>query len=367
MFNELRRVSKEFLHEITTVLKSLRRKILVMHFCGTHQYTIVKNGIDDFLAQYGIEVREGPGCPVCVTTTKEIEMGIKLAREGITVTTFGDLMKVPGHTDSLNTVKGKVRVVYSIEDSIKYAKEHKNEDVVFLAVGFETTMPSTAVQILEGMPENHYVLSLHKFTPPALDAVLRSGEVKLDGIILPGHVSTVIGVKPWRKYAKKYKIPMVVAGFEPIDVLVGIKLLVDLIMEESYEVVNEYVRSVREEGNITAQETINKAFDIVDGEWRGFGKIERSAAGIKKEFEDHNALKVFEDVLENVLEKDYPEPPGCKCGDIIRGVAVPTDCPLFGRVCTPENPVGPCMVSSEGACSIVYKYKGIQGKFLEKS
>jgi len=358
MIFPLKPLPPSILEKITQTLEKVDRKLLFMHFCGTHQYTIVKNGIDNFLAQYGIEVREGPGCPVCVTTTKEIEMGITLAKEGITITTFGDLMKVPGHTDSLNTVKGKVRVVYSIEDSIKYAKEHKNEDVVFLAVGFETTMPSTAVQILERMPENHYILSLHKFTPPALDAVLRSGEIKLDGIILPGHVSTVIGVRPWRKYAAKYKIPMVVAGFEPIDVLVGIKILVNLVMEESFDVVNEYVRSVREEGNITAQEIINEAFDIVDGEWRGFGKIEKSTAEIKREFEDHNALKVFEDVLEGILEKDYPEPPGCKCGDIIRGVAVPTDCPLFGKVCTPDNPIGPCMVSSEGACSIVYKYKG---------
>ncbi len=357
MFNELKRVPQRMLEDIKSSLRSLNRKLLIMHFCGTHQYTIVKYGIDDFLLQYGIEVREGPGCPVCVTTTKEIEVVLKLAREGITITTFGDLMKVPGATGSLSNVQGKVRVVYSIEDSIEYARKNKDEEVVFVAVGFETTMPTTAAQILEGIPENHYILSFHKFTPPAMEAVLKSGEINLDGIILPGHVSTIIGARPWRKYARKYKIPMVISGFEPLDVLISVKILVDMLENEIFDVFNEYTRSVTEEGNKNAKRLINEAFNVTEAEWRGFGLIKNSGADLRKEFEDNNARKVFSEKLSEVMSKSYSEPAGCRCGDVIRGVAVPQDCPLFGKACTPEHPVGPCMVSSEGACSIVYKFK----------
>jgi len=357
VFNNLKRYSPKVMREIENTLSKVKEEMLIMHFCGTHQYTIVRYGIDDYLRKFNIEVREGPGCPVCVTTTKEIEIALRLAREGITVTTFGDLMKVPGATGSLSNVEGEVKVVYSIEDSVEYAKKSKDKEVVFVAVGFETTMPTTAAQLIDGMPENHYVLSFHKFTPPAMEAVLKSGEISLSGIILPGHVSTIIGANLWRKYAKKYKIPMVVSGFEPLDVLVSIKILVDMVENDVFDVFNEYIRSVTEEGNENAKRIINEAFDVVDIEWRGFGLIESSGAELKKEFEDNNAKKVFSDIISEVLEKDYPEPKGCRCGDIIRGVAVPQDCPLFGKACTPEHPVGPCMVSSEGACSIVYKFK----------
>ena len=362
MFNKLKKIPREILEDVKSSLEGLDHKLLIMHFCGTHQYTIVKYGIDNFLARYGVEVREGPGCPVCVTTTREIEAALKLAREGITITTFGDLMKVPGATGSLSNVEGKVHVVYSIEDSIEYAKKNKDEDVVFVAVGFETTMPTTAAKILEGMPENHYILSYHKFTPPAMEAVLSSGEVKLDGIILPGHVSTIIGAEPWRKYAKKYKVPMVVSGFEPLDVIVSVKILVDMIRNEIFDVFNEYTRSVTEHGNENAKRLINDAFNVIRAEWRGFGYINDSGAELKGEFNDKNAKIVFSDIISDVMNKDYKDPPGCLCGDIIRGAATPKDCPLFGKACTPEHPVGPCMVSSEGACSIVYKFRG---RFME--
>ncbi len=351
------KIQKEAIRRILQELPKFEQKIMFMHVCGTHQDTIVRHGLDYLLRPKNIELREGPGCPVCVTTPKEIELGIELARKGIVVTTFGDLLKCPGRRGSLADCPGEVKVVYSIEESIKYAKENKDKEVVFLAVGFETTMPLTAYYLVRGMPENHYVLSFHRFTPPAVEAVLSSGDVKIDGIILPGHVSTITGRRAWEFISKKFKIPQVVSGFEPIDVMISVKMLIDMLKDGKSETLNEYTRAVTDEGNLEAKRYIEEAFYREDVEWRGLGKVPKSGAKIREKYSEHDAERVFEDLLQEILEEEIPEPPGCRCGDVIRGAISPEECPLFGKVCTPEHPVGTCMVSSEGACAIIYKYR----------
>ncbi len=326
-----------------------------MHVCGTHQDTIVRYGLDTILLEIGIDVREGPGCPVCVTTTKEIEAAVNLARHGITIAVYGDMLKAPGAKDSLSTIKAKggdVHVVYSVDDALKLCE--KRENVVFFGVGFETTAPSTAVAIMNS-PDNFYVYSVHRRTPPAVIGIAELGNLKLDGIILPGHVSTIIGVKPWEIISEKYGIPQVVAGFEPVDVLLAISMLVKQIENGEVRVENEYRRVVKYEGNKKAQHAINEVFENADIPWRGFPVLKESGLKIRKKYEDKDAEKVFEDIFEE-LEEDYPDPPGCRCAEVIRGEIYSWECPLFGKACTPEHPIGPCMVSSEGACAIEYKY-----------
>ena len=290
-----------------------------------------------------------------MTTTKEIESAVNLASHGITVAVYGDMLKAPGAKDSLATIRAKggdVHVVYSVDDALKLCEKRKN--VVFFGVGFETTAPSTAVAIMNS-PENFYVYSVHRRTPPAVVGIAELGNLKLDGVILPGHVSTIIGVKPWEIISEKYKIPQVVAGFEPVDVLLAIAMLIRQIEDNRAEVENEYRRVVKYEGNKRAQEIMNEVFESVDMPWRGFPELKESGLKIRKKYEDKDAEKAFEDIFEE-LDEDYPDPPGCRCAEVIRGEIYSWECPLFGRVCTPGHPVGPCMVSSEGACAIEYKY-----------
>ncbi|RLF49305.1 MAG: hydrogenase formation protein HypD [Thermoplasmata archaeon] len=344
--------------KIVDKIKSLGMGMKIMHVCGTHQDTVVKHGLDTLLLKLGIEVREGPGCPVCVTTTREIEEALYLARKGKTVAVFGDMLRAPGERDSLATIRakgGRVRVVYSVDDAVKYAKE-KKEDIVFFGVGFETTAPSVAATILDSPPDNFSVLSVHKLTPPATEAVLALGEIELNGVIDPGHVSTVIGWKEWEPISKKFKIPQVVAGFEPLDVLMAVYMIGRQISEGRAEVEVEYSRAVKEYGNERAKRIMYEVFEKKTGEWRGLGRVEESSLSIRKKYEDWDARKKYEDVLAEIADREYKDPPGCRCGDVIRGAIYPYECPLFGRTCTPSHPVGPCMVSYEGGCAIEYKY-----------
>lgn len=344
---------KKIAEKIVEGIRQLNLNLKIMHVCGTHQDTIVRYGLGDLLRKCGIEVIQGPGCPVCVTTPLEIEKGIRLAEKGITLATFGDMIRVPSRNRTLEKIRakgGKVKIVYSISDALKIAEK---EEVVFFAVGFETTAPSTAVTILNE-PKNFYVLSCHRYIPPALDALLGLGEVKIDGIICPGHVSTIIGMKPYIPIAKKYKIPHVIAGFEPLDVLLAVYMIAKQVDEGRYDVENEYIRCVRYDGNEKAKKILNEVFEPVSAKWRGFPEIEKSKMEIKKEFEEYDAEKIYEDLLEDIEEPE--EPKGCRCGDVLRGVIYPQQCPLFGKICNPSNPVGPCMVSIEGACNIEYKY-----------
>jgi len=351
---------KKLANEIVSKIKKLKVNLKFMHVCGTHQDTLVKNGLDVLLKECGVEIGQGPGCPVCVTTPKEIEEMLLLATKGKTVTTFGDMINVPGETQSLRSIRSEgcdVRTVYGIEDAVEIAKNNKDKDVVFMAVGFETTAPTTATILLNSNPpDNFSILSCHRTIPEALKAIIEMGEIKLDGLIEPGHVSTIIGTRPYEFLSKDYNVPQVIAGFEPIDVLMGVWMLVQQIENKKAIVQNEYKRVVHEEGNIKAQQAMKKVFDSIDLQWRGFPMIPKSGLNLNNKFEKYDARKIFEDELEELKDKKFFEHKGCRCGELLRGLVSPLDCPLFGQACTPETPVGPCMVSIEGSCNIEYRY-----------
>nr|MDO8133045.1 hydrogenase formation protein HypD [Candidatus Njordarchaeum guaymaensis] len=346
--------------KIVERIKGLDFKIQIMHVCGTHQDTIVKYGLDSLLEECGVTVRQGPGCPVCVTTQREIEEGIRLAETGKIVATYGDMVRVPAEKKSLADIRasgGNVHIVYSIQDAVLLAQRSKNE-VVFIAVGFETTAPSTAVTLLGEPPSNFSILTCHRYVPPALHALLEMGEVKIQGLIEPGHVSTIIGLKPYEELSVEYNVPQVVSGFEPLDVLMSVYMLAKQIKNGEAKVENEYSRIVKYDGNPRALKALREVFEPYDLKWRGFPVILGSGMLLRKKFEKYDARKIFQDELEDISQREFEEPEGCKCSEVLRGLIESTECPLFGKACTPQHPVGPCMVSIEGACSILYKYYG---------
>jgi len=350
---------KKLAEDIISRIKKLDVNLKFMHVCGTHQDTLVKHGLDVLLKKCGIEIGQGPGCPVCVTTLKEIEEMVLLAMKGKTVATFGDMMRVPGEKQSLQSMRADgfdVRTVYGIEDAVSIAEKNKEKDVVFMAVGFETTAPTTASVLLKNPPSNFSVLSCHRAIPPALKAILDMGEIKIDGLIQPGHVSTIIGTKPYQFISKEYNVPQVVAGFEPLDLLMGAWMLVEQIEHGTASVQNEYTRAVHQEGNVKAKKVMDEVFEHGDKKWRGFPVISESGLELRKQFEKYDASKKFQDELEDLKNKEFKEPKGCKCGELLRGLLSPQECPLFGTSCRPDSPVGPCMVSIEGSCNIEYRY-----------
>lgn len=344
---------------IVDKLKEMRLDIRVMHVCGTQQDTIVRHGLDVLLKECGVEMRQGPGCPICITPPEEFEEAVTLARQGATLAVYGDALKVRGVTGSLANARTDgcdVRIVYSIEDAVRLADRISNT-VVFMAVGFETTAPSTASMLLRGLPENLLILNCHRYVPPALHALLDMGEVDLDGLIEPGHVSTIIGVRPYEEILRKYGVPQIVAGFEPVDMLMAVYLLARQIQRGEARVENEYSRIVKYDGNLKAIEIMDKVFEPIDSSWRGFGVIPKSGMALKREFQSLDARQVYKEALAATV-KGEAKPAGCRCDEILRGIIYPQECPLFSRACTPENPVGPCMVSAEGSCNIEYKYGG---------
>ena len=350
---------KQLAREIVTKIKVQEISLKFMHVCGTHQDTLVKHGLDVLLRECGIEIGQGPGCPVCVTTPREIEEMLLFARKGKTVTTFGDMVNVPGEKYSLQSMRTEgydVRTVYGIEDAVSIAEKNKEKDVVFMAIGFETTAPTTASVLLKNLPGNFSILNCHRTIPPALKAILDMGEIKVDGLIEPGHVSTVIGTKPYEFISKDYHVPQVVTGFEPLDLLMGVWMLVEQIEHGMATVQNEYTRAVHEEGNVKAQKVIDEVFEPGDKKWRGFPVIPKSSLELRSGFDVYDARKNFEDELEELRDKEFKEPDGCRCGELLRGLLSPQECPLFGVKCTPDSPVGPCMVSIEGSCNIEYRY-----------
>jgi len=351
---------KETARRIVERLKEMNARICVMHVCGTHQDTIVRHGLAMLFLKCGVDVRQGPGCPVCVTTTREFEEAIVLAKRGKTIATYGDAVRVPGVKGSLLDVRAEgydVRVVYSVEDAVDMARREPQKDFVFMAVGFETTAPSTAATVvLNKPPKNFSILNCHRYIPPVLRALLDMGALKLQGLIEPGHVSTVIGLKPYLGISESYHIPQVVAGFEPLDMLMAVYMLARQIRKGDVKVENEYARAVRFEGNTKALRVIKEAFEPFDVEWRGFPIIPRSGMALKQKFEEYDARRIHEDEIAKVQHLGFDEPRGCRCGEILRGMVESKDCPLFGRECTPHHPVGPCMVSIEGSCSIEHKY-----------
>ncbi len=333
------------------------RTVTLMEVCGTHTVSIARNGIKSLMPE-GVRLSSGPGCPVCVTSNHDIDRMIALARiPRVTITTFGDMMRVPGSTSSLNAEKAAgadVRVVYSPLDALAIARENPEREVVFVGVGFETTVPTVAKTIqraaLEHL-ENFSVACSHKTMPRALEAILSDPELSIDALILPGHVSTIIGMKPYEFIAERFGIPGVITGFEPVDILQGIAMLLRQLHEGRAEIEIAYKRGVEPEGNQVALAAIDDVFEPCDAMWRGLGEISGSGLRIRDRYAAYDALRRFEPPVEQTRE-----PKGCRCGDVLRGKIAPNECALFREVCTPEHPIGPCMVSSEGACAAYIRY-----------
>lgn len=334
-----------------------RAALRFMEVCGTHTVSIFRSGLRSILPPE-ITPLPGPGCPVCVTAQKDIDKAIEVAGKPDTIlVTFGDMLKVPGTRSSLQAERAKgadVRIVYSPADALTISREHLSKRVVFFGVGFETTSPTIALVVREARRRqigNFFLLSVHKVMPPALKALLESGDTAIDGFILPGHVSAIIGDRPYSFLATRYHMPSVISGFQPLDILQSICMLVDQVVEGRAEVEIQYRRVVRSEGNPLAQEAIGEVFEPVDVAWRGLGEIPLSGLRLRDEYVSLDAERAFE------IDVSYSrEPAGCSCGSILRGVKQPYECGLFARACTPENPVGPCMVSFEGTCSAFYQY-----------
>ena len=342
---------------IDTIQSTSKRPVRLMEVCGTHTVAIFRSGIRTLLPET-VALLSGPGCPVCVTDQSEIDAFIELARfDDVIITTFGDLMRVPGSHSSLQKERAEgrdIRVVYSTVDALQIAQKNPNKKVVFLGVGFETTAPTIAAAIMQaaaGKVDNFSVISAHKLVPPALETLLSLEDVRLDGFILPGHVSVIIGLNAYRSFFDKYRVPCVVAGFEPADILHAVRILVEMIESESPGLQNAYPRAVTDEGNLKAQKILRGIFEPTDACWRGIGLIPQSGLKIRDEFAVHDAEKQF-DIP--VTEPKIPK--GCACGDILTGKKRPPECKLYRKVCTPIDPVGACMVSTEGTCAAYYKY-----------
>jgi len=348
--------------EISSVLtqelsKYQHRNYKIMELCGTHTMSLFKSGVRDLLPK-NIKLISGPGCPVCVTPNYYMDNAVKLSMmKDVIVTTFGDLMRVPGNGKSLLEAKtegGDARVVYSPIDSLKIAAENPDKKVVFLSVGFETTTPVVALTVKKAKEQglkNFFILAGNKTMPAAIAALSMDEDVGIDGFLYPGHVSSVSGTEYARENSKKYGIPGVIAGFEPVDLLYAILELVKLIEEGKGEVKNLYTRVVKEEGNPEAYSTMFEVFKPCDTVWRGIGNIPMSGLELSGTYEEFDAWKVF-NLEQNIEEKTN----GCICGEILKGIKEPGDCPLFAKICNPNKPVGACMVSSEGTCAAHYKY-----------
>ncbi len=342
----------EYAHALVRRIEELAgdRQYRIVHVCGTHEDTISSNGLRSILPE-NINLVAGPGCPVCVCAAQDVDMIVHLAREGKIITSFGDMVRVPSTDSSLaaeRTRGADVRVVYGINDAVEIACNNPDREVVFMGAGFETTAPTFAVEILRKPPENFSILTSLKIIPPAMELLVNIEGFAVDGFITPGHVSTIIGTRAYEPIAHGYGVPCVAAGFEPLDVLEAVRMILLQIAEGRAESENEYSRVVRPEGNPAAQRVLREVFRIDDAPWRGLGVIKKSGYYLRKEFEEYDARKRF----------DFPEMksvdilPGCQCHKVILGMIDPTECPLFGRRCTPENPYGPCMVGHEGTCRI---------------
>jgi hydrogenase expression/formation protein HypD len=349
-------LAKRISNEIAKL--SASRPLKLMEVCGGHTHTIYKHGIEDVLPQ-NIDLIHGPGCPVCVLPMGRIDDAIAIARmDDVIFTTFGDMMRVPGSNGSLLDAKADgadVRFVYSPLDALKLARQHPDRKVVFFAIGFETTAPSTAVTLLRAKAEgikNFSVFCNHVNIIPAMKAILDSPDLRLDGFIGAGHVSMVIGMRPYNFVARDHRKPVVIAGFEPLDIIQAIYMIVKQLAEGRSEVENQYSRVVRPEGNVKALQAMAQTMELRPFfEWRGLGFITHSALKVRPEFADWDAELLYE-----VPGLRVADPKACQCGEVLKGVIKPWECKVFGTACTPETPIGTCMVSPEGACAAYFNY-----------
>ena len=354
--------------DVPLILEKIRKysdrtgPVRLMEVCGTHTMSIAKSGIRSILPE-NVQLLSGPGCPVCVTPANMIDMVLDLSQlPGVLIASYGDLLRVPGskHGDSLlsrRALGGKVESVYSPMDALRIAEEHPDTEVIFLGVGFETTAPGTAACILEAARlglKNFSVLCLLKKTEPALRSLIEAEDFSVDGFLCPGHVAAITGSDAFSFLPEDYSLPGVVAGFEPADLLYSVLSLMQMLAKRQPELKNEYTRLVKPEGNPAALALMDRVFSPASSDWRGLGRIPESGFALREEYAPWDALKKF-----SLCPSEEKEIPGCRCAQVIRGVLPPSGCPLFRKVCSPENPVGPCMVSGEGACAAAFQY-GVQ-------
>ena len=342
------------------------RRWTLMEVCGGQTHTIVKQGIPEVLGD-AVELIHGPGCPVCVTPLEQIDRALHLAgRPEVIFTSFGDMLRVPGSDCDLFQIRaqgGEVRVVYSPLDALELARQNPNREVVFFAVGFETTAPANAMAVWRARElgiENFSVLVSHVTVPPAMTAILESADNRVQGFLAAGHVCTVMGWEEYEPLAEKYRVPIVVTGFEPVDILEGIWMAVRQLEEGRHEVENQYARSVRRDGNLPARDLVSRVFRLVDRQWRGIGEIPLSGLGLREEFAAWDAERKFD--LGGIRAA---EPTECRAGDVLRGRIKPVECAAFGTLCTPERPLGAPMVSSEGACAAYWAFARYRGAGTE--
>jgi len=352
---EIRKTADFFTSEIARLAKG--RHIRLMEVCGTHTVAIFKAGIRQLLPE-NVELVSGPGCPVCVTPNEYLDTAIAYSRKSdVIIATFGDMLKVPGSSSSLAKEKAQgadIRIVYSSLEALEIAEKNLDKKVIFLAVGFETTSPTAAAAILmaaERRCTNFYVISAHKLVPSALRALLSAEDSHVDGFLLPGHVSAIIGLKPYEFLIEEYNTPAVVAGFEPLDILQSVYMLMQQIQGNTARLENQYSRMVPQEGNVAACKILLEVYQESDAVWRGIGSIPNSGLVIREKYQVFDALLNIPIIVEVTQEAK-----GCQCGKVLRGVLLPQDCPLFGKTCRPEHPIGSCMVSVEGTCAAWYKY-----------
>ncbi len=337
-----------------------RVPVSVMHVCGSHEQAIAKFGLRTSFPRE-LNVIMGPGCPVCITDTPEVDEGVVLARRGVHVATYGDMLRVPGTVMSLADTRAEgahVHVIYSLDQAIDLARA-TDEEVVFFATGFETTAVATAAVVLQGVPKNFSILSAHKYIPPVMEIVAEMPGTKVEGFLAAGHAATITGWAVFEPFVERHGLPVVVAGFEPLDILAGLVKLLELIRDRTPKVVNMFPRCVTREGNLRAQEQLWKVFRPVGGRWRGIAHVPNGNLRLRDEWAHVDARRRFPIDLTTLW--DYAPPAlaqSCICGDIMAGISAPTDCTLFGQECTPEQPVGACMVSSEGTCKIWHLYGG---------
>lgn len=358
-----RELAGKILAELKEMTAGLERPLRFMEVCGTHTVAIFRAGLRQLLPE-NIELVSGPGCPVCVTPDSYMDKAIALAARGdVIITTFGDMLKVPGTRSSLNEAKtngADIRIVYSPLDSLAVARENPDKKVVFLAVGFETTAPTAAATVLAAESEgltNLYMLSAQKLVPPVMEALLNDAEVHVDGFILPGHVAVVTGTEIFAPIIEKYHVPGVVAGFEPVQLLRALYRLVKQRLAGEARVENEYADVVTATGNTTSQSITARVYETADTAWRGMGVVPLSGLKMRAEYARFDIESVIDLPAESVTKKT-----ACRCGEVLRGIVTPHDCPLFGKACIPTHAIGPCMVSVEGVCAAYYKYG--QGRFV---
>jgi hydrogenase expression/formation protein HypD len=337
-----------------------REPVSVMHVCGSHEQAIAKFGLRATLPR-ALNVIMGPGCPVCITDVPEVDEGVALARQGVRIATYGDMIKVPGTMLSLADAQAegaKIDVVYSIAQAVELAKSI-NEPLVFFATGFETTAVATAAAVLKGLPSNFFVLSAHKYIPPAMEIVAEMPDTRVEGFLAAGHAATITGWGVFEPFVERHQLPVVVAGFEPLDILAALVRLVELVRDGAASVENMFPRCVTKEGNRRAQEQLWRVFKPIGGRWRGIAHIPNGNLRLQDEWAHLDARRRFDIDLASLWDFAPPTLANeCVCGDIMAGIKSPTDCKLYGRECVPDKPVGACMVSSEGTCRIWHQYGG---------